>query len=61
MVGAPFDSGSWAGVTESYYAGAGGEFAWLMISVALCVIALIGGAVHEGRAYRKAEDDNPGL
>ncbi len=58
MTGAPFDTGTWAGVTESYYAGAGGEFVWLMISIALCVVALIGGAIHEGRAYRKAEQDH---
>lgn len=61
MTGAPFDTGTWAGVTDSYYAGAGGEFIWLMISIALCVVALIGGAIHEGRAYRKAERDHKDL
>ncbi len=62
MIGAPFDSGDWSTVTDTYYAGAGGgEFIWLMISIALCVVALIGGAIHEGRAYKRAERDNPDL
>jgi len=61
MIGVPFDTGTWEGVTEAYYAGAGGEATWLYISIALCVVALIGGAVHEGNAYRKAEYDNPDL
>ena len=61
MTGAPFDTGTWAGVTDSYYAGAGGEAIWLYISIAFCVVALIGGAIHEGKAYKKAERDNPGL
>ncbi len=55
MIGAPFDSGTWEGITESYYAGAGGEAIWLGISVALCVIALIGGHIHEAVAYRNAD------
>ena len=54
MFGAPFDTGSWEGVTESYYAGAGGELIWLIISIVLCVAALIGGHIHETVAYKNA-------
>ena len=52
MFGAPFDSGTWEGITESYYAGAGGEAIWLFISIGFCVLALLGGHIHEIRAYR---------
>ncbi len=58
MFGAPFDTGTWEGVTGTYYAGVGGELTWLLISIALCVVALVGGAIHEGRAYKKAEKTN---
>ncbi len=54
MFGAPFDTGSWEGVTESYYAGAGGELIWLIISIVLCGVALVAGQVHEGVAYKNA-------
>jgi len=62
VVGVPFDSGTWEGVEDVIYTGAGGgEALWLYISIALCVVALLGGAVHEGNAYRQAEQDNPDL
>jgi len=55
-MGAPFDTGTWTGVTESYYTGFGsGEGLWLWVSVAMCVVALIVGHVHESRAYKNAE------
>ncbi len=55
-MGAPFDTGTWEGVTETYYNAVGTEAIWLFASIALCVIALVGGAIHESRAYRGAED-----
>lgn len=57
-IGAPpvLESGSWEGVTDTYYNAVGGEAFWLYISIALCVIALIGGAIHEAKAYRRAEN-----
>jgi len=55
-MGAPFDTGTWEGVTETYYNAVGSEGIWLYASIALCVIALIGGAIHEAKAYRRAED-----
>jgi len=55
-MGAPFDTGTWAGVAETYYNAVGSEAVWLFGSIALCVVALIGGAIHESRAYRRAEE-----
>lgn len=60
-MGAPFDTGTWEGVTEAYYNAAGTEALWLFVSIALCVVALIGGAIHESKAYRRARDQNPDL
>ncbi|MBX2836120.1 MAG: hypothetical protein KTR35_04640 [Gammaproteobacteria bacterium] len=59
MVGAPFDGG-WETVADAaYYPGLGsGEAIWLYISIAMCVIALIVGHIHEGKAYRKADRDH---
>lgn len=45
----------WAVVEGAYYAGQGGEALWLILSFALCTVALIIGSLHEKRAYRKAE------
>lgn len=60
-MGAPFDTGTWEGVTETYYNAVGSEAIWLYASIALCVIALIGGAIHEAKAYRRAEDNHRDL
>ncbi|MBX2825375.1 MAG: hypothetical protein KTR33_11645 [Gammaproteobacteria bacterium] len=55
-MGAPFDTGTWTGVTEAYYTGMGsGESLWLWVSVAMCVVALVVGHVHESRAYKNAD------
>jgi hypothetical protein len=48
------DISSWAAVEGAYYAGMGSEGLWLAISVALCVGALVMGALHEGSAYKKS-------
>jgi len=49
-MGAPFE-GSWDAVVDSaYYAGAGGEFIWLMVSIALCILACVIGHGHESKA-----------
>lgn len=60
-MGAPFDTGTWEGVTEAYYNAAGSEALWLYVSIACCVIALIGGAIHEGKAYRRAQQQHRDL
>jgi len=44
-MGAPFDTGTWEGVVDTYYNAVGSEAVWLFISIALCVIALVGGAI----------------
>lgn len=45
----------WAAVEGAYYAGMGSELVWLVLSMVLCVGALVFGAVHETRAYSKAK------
>ena len=51
---------SWSEVEGAYYMGAGTswETIWLILSMAMCVAALVGGARHELRAYRKAENNH---
>lgn len=52
-MGAPFE-GSWDAVKDAaYYAGAGGELIWLLISIALCLAALWVGHKHESKANSK--------
>jgi len=59
MVGAPFEGGWEAAADAAYYTGAGsGEAVWLYVSIALCVLALIVGHVHESKAYRRADRDH---
>ena len=54
-MGSSFDT--WNGVEGAYYTGAGsGEMLWLIISIILCVLALIFGAKHELGAYKKAQN-----
>jgi len=60
-MGAPFDTGTWAGVVDTYYNAVGSEAIWLYASIALCVITLVGGAIHEGKAYRRAEQRHKDL
>ncbi len=58
MIGAPFDTGTWNGVEAGYYTGmGGGEMTWLIISIIMCVVALIIGSRHELSAYRKVESE----
>lgn len=53
-MGSNFDT--WNGVEGAYYVGAGsGEMLWVIVSVVLCVIALIIGARHELSSYSKAQ------
>ncbi|MEM7427354.1 MAG: hypothetical protein AAF441_14765 [Pseudomonadota bacterium] len=56
-MGAPFDTGTWNGVTESIYNASGTEALWLFISIALCCVALWMGGKHESEAYDKAESN----
>ncbi len=49
-MGAPF-TGSWDAVADAaYYAGAGFEAGWLLVSIALCLLALWMGHRHESKA-----------
>lgn len=49
-MGAPFE-GSWDAVTDAaYYAGAGAEFIWLLVSIVLCLVAIWIGHRHESKA-----------
>lgn len=48
------DITDWAAVEGAYYAGQGSEALWLAISIALCVGALVLGAMHEKAAYKKS-------
>ena len=43
----------WSQVEGAYYAGAGTEGVWLLVSVVLCVLSLFVGLRHERAAYRK--------
>lgn len=45
----------WSTVDGAYYAGAGTELIWLLLSILLCVICLIAGSRHEKAAYRKTQ------
>lgn len=49
------DITDWSAVEGAYYAGQGSELAWLVLSILLCVAALVIGSRHEKRAYRKTE------
>ena len=56
-MGAPFETGTWNGVTGAYYMGlnSGWEVVWLLVSIVMCVAALWVGHKHESDAYDKAE------
>lgn len=56
-MGAPFDTGTWSGITGTYFTGAGGSMTtvWLFVSIALCILALILGGRHEKEAYKKSQ------
>ncbi len=45
----------WSAVDGAYYAGAGTEGIWLILSIVLCVLALAAGLRHERAAYRKTK------
>ncbi len=56
-MGAPFDTGTWSGITGTYFTGAGGSMTtvWLFVSIALCILALVLGGRHEKESYRKSQ------
>lgn len=63
-MGSAFDT--WNDVVASggaYYPGVGTswEMIWLLISIAICVVALWIGGKHESDAYRRAGSDNTGI
>ena len=47
------DITNWATVEGAYYAGMGSETIWLLLSISLCIGALVLGALHEKAAYKK--------
>ncbi|WP_434288710.1 hypothetical protein [Celeribacter sp. SCSIO 80788] len=50
---APFDANTWDGITGAYYAGYGSvEGLWLLLILAMVVIAIIFGWRHEEHAYK---------
>jgi hypothetical protein len=50
---APFDATSWDGITGAYYAGYGSvEGLWLLLILAMVVIAIVFGWRHEEHAYK---------
>ena len=49
------DITDWAAVEGAYYAGMGSEAIWLFLSMILCVGALVLGALHEKKAYKKTQ------
>jgi hypothetical protein len=49
------DITDWSKVEGAYYAGAGSEAVWLVLSIILCIGALVMGLRHERAAYRKAK------
>jgi len=55
-MGTPLEEASWNAVTGAYYTGHGsGEALWLLVSMGLCVLALIMGALHERHAYKQSQ------
>lgn len=54
-MGSAFDT--WNDIAGAMYMGAGTswEYTWLLVSIALCVIPLIVGSIHEKGAYRREE------
>ena len=58
-MGSPFSTGTWNGVEGAYYMGLGTswELIWLLVSIAMCVLALIVGGSHESKAYKKANKE----
>lgn len=55
-MGAPFDTGTWNGVADTYYTGSGStEWLWLIVGIVFMLIALYRGHSHESDAYKKAE------
>ena len=55
-MGSSFDS--WNDIAGAIYMGSGSswEHIWLWVSIAMCVVALCVGHMHESDAYKKAED-----
>lgn len=49
------DITDWSAVEGAYYAGAGTEGIWLVLSMILLVAALVAGLRHEKLAYSKAK------
>lgn len=43
----------WRTVDGAYYAGAGTELVWLIVSIILCLVFLVAGLRHEKAAYKK--------
>lgn len=55
-MGWPFDEASWNNVEGAYYSALGAETFWFLVSVVVCVVALIVGARHELDAYKREQE-----
>ena len=55
-MGWPFAEATWDVAEGAYYAAIGSEMIWIILSVVLCVVALIAGSKHELDAYKKADN-----
>ena len=50
---APFDTNTWEGISGAYYTGYGSaEVLWVIVCLALVVLAVNRGWAHERHAYR---------
>jgi hypothetical protein len=54
---APFEATSWDGITGPIYTGYGSvEGLWLLVCLALIVVAIVIGWRHEDHAYKATKD-----
>lgn len=55
-MGWPFEKATWSAAEGAIYSAVGSETIWVLITVAMCVVALVVGSAHEKSAYRREED-----
>ena len=62
-MGSPLAEATWNGAEGAIYMGVGSQWPliWLIVSIGLCVLALIVGGGHESQAYRRERDRVAGL
>ena len=57
MIGSPLGESGWTDAASYYVGAGGGELVWLLVSIGLCVLALLVGGKHERDAYRRRENE----